>query len=298
MLSKTQIYQALFLQKVHSIHFLNEHMELIQFSDGTYWIAKTMSAHSWLGARDKNNIDFTEYVAKQIAQSHSFTHHAREWGKGQYVISIQDHWILFIPYVHGKVIENWDARQSYVLGDLLAAIHLLNLPKLGGKPFPAIGHIPEDAPTYVLDLTRECNANRLYALDDWVLSHRDIHAGNVLWENKNTPWLIDWESAGLIHPFVELLGLAMNCSGFARGEFHEGCFSAALAGYRHRAHRLPKADPVLWLLCFHSWLLWLSFNAVQKCDNEVKTTFEVLLLLNQKMPEMKRIYNAMSNEQQ
>lgn len=40
------------------------------------------------------------------------------------------------------------------------------------------------------------------------VSHNDINPGNVLWDGARA-WLVDWEVAGLAHPFYDLATLAM-----------------------------------------------------------------------------------------
>jgi aminoglycoside phosphotransferase (APT) family kinase protein len=41
-----------------------------------------------------------------------------------------------------------------------------------------------------------------------VVSHNDLNPGNVVWDGARA-WLIDWEAAGLSHPFYDLAALAM-----------------------------------------------------------------------------------------
>jgi len=41
-----------------------------------------------------------------------------------------------------------------------------------------------------------------------VVSHNDVNPGNVLWDGARA-WLVDWEVAGLTHPFYDLAALAM-----------------------------------------------------------------------------------------
>jgi aminoglycoside phosphotransferase (APT) family kinase protein len=41
-----------------------------------------------------------------------------------------------------------------------------------------------------------------------VVSHNDLNPGNVLWDGARA-WLVDWEVAGLTHPFYDLAVLAM-----------------------------------------------------------------------------------------
>jgi aminoglycoside phosphotransferase (APT) family kinase protein len=41
-----------------------------------------------------------------------------------------------------------------------------------------------------------------------VFSHNDLNPGNVLWDGARA-WLVDWDAAGLNHPFYDLAALAM-----------------------------------------------------------------------------------------
>jgi aminoglycoside phosphotransferase (APT) family kinase protein len=41
-----------------------------------------------------------------------------------------------------------------------------------------------------------------------VVSHNDVNPGNVVWDGTRA-WLVDWEVAGLNHPFYDLATLAM-----------------------------------------------------------------------------------------
>lgn len=40
-----------------------------------------------------------------------------------------------------------------------------------------------------------------------VVSHNDINPGNVLWDGTRA-WLIDWEAAGLMHPYYDIAALS------------------------------------------------------------------------------------------
>lgn len=52
------------------------------------------------------------------------------------------------------------------------------------------------------------------------LCHRDMDQKNVLWDGE-TPIIIDWESAGLMNPYRELVEVALSWSGFLSNSFDE-----------------------------------------------------------------------------
>ena len=41
-----------------------------------------------------------------------------------------------------------------------------------------------------------------------VVSHNDVNPGNLLWDGARA-WLVDWEVAGLTHPYYDLATLAL-----------------------------------------------------------------------------------------
>lgn len=63
-----------------------------------------------------------------------------------------------------------------------------------------------------------------------VLSHRDLDAKNVLW-NSDAPTIIDWESAGPIHPMHDFIETALYWSLDENNQFQPTHFEAFTKGY-------------------------------------------------------------------
>ncbi len=100
----------------------------------------------------------------------------------------------------------------------------------------------------------------------WALSHGDLHQQNVLWTDDNTPWIIDWESAGLQQPAKEAVVCALEWSGFVEGEPDLPTFRAFLQAY-HQEHLLSTEEALYGLdACFGNWLGWLRFCAQRALD--------------------------------
>ena len=57
-----------------------------------------------------------------------------------------------------------------------------------------------------------------------VLTHRDMSPNNVVWENGRLPIIIDWELVGLLHPTVDLIGMAFDWSVIRADEINEDPF--------------------------------------------------------------------------
>lgn len=288
-------YQSLFPQPVTRVELLHQtadyFVHLLVLDSGERFVAKQVGSKSWIGLRSSQDHEFAQIVAESVASRLHLTKAARRFGT-QYGIAWQDKLLFIIPFCQGEILSNWTKQQSNLLGSHLASIHRLRLSNEGGNPFPHIesAHFPQSTKS----LIRECNDNLSYRAHEWVVSHRDIHHHNVVWIDEECPNLIDWDSAGLIHPFVELIGLATNCCNLDKGEFLASHFSAAIEGYKAENGDLPAADAKLWGLCFHSWLLWLGFCIYQDRDEDVKQTLVSIDLLKETMPEMKSIYNSLA----
>jgi thiamine kinase-like enzyme len=56
--------------------------------------------------------------------------------------------------------------------------------------------------------TRLAESEVILARDDGqVLSHGDLNPTNILWDGKRV-WLVDWDRAGLSHPYLDLASIA------------------------------------------------------------------------------------------
>ena len=60
-------------------------------------------------------------------------------------------------------------------------------------------------PTWAIELEdRIAAADKLLKNDDrLVLCHCDFHPANILWDGRQV-WVVDWEQAGLAHPYLDL----------------------------------------------------------------------------------------------
>jgi len=211
--------------------------------------------------------------------------------KSHPVLRINDQLAVIRPYFHGNSFLTLSVKQAEILGMLLAKIHGLKLQSHGLEHLPEI-RWPVDIkyPVWLLDIVAQCNESIRYRADLWVCSHRDMHRGNILWQDKNTPHLIDWESAGLINPGVELAGLASNCAGVAVCQFDEHLFLATLRGYKAVALQLPTMDKIMWVQTWHSWLLWYAFLNLdgQKVDRE--NTMDILNFMQGVQMKIQQLY--------
>lgn len=274
---------------------LQHHVDLIELADQSKWICKKFSFPTWLGATTRQRLEFTQTIATIAANQLDLTFSARHTEANHFLLTVEGHFALILPYCEGNVLETIDCKQAYILGNKLAQLHLLHFPVQGAEIFPVIKPISKLAMEYtpwLRKLINHCNRYRDYDAQNWVVSHRDIHVNNIIWRNSETPHVIDWESAGYMHPFVELIGLAVNCAGMANSVFATEQFQATLLGYADYAGNLPKMDAILWGQTLHSWLLWLTYCLERGWEKDAWQTLRAIEFIHDTMEEMQRLYTT------
>jgi Ser/Thr protein kinase RdoA (MazF antagonist) len=203
---------------------------------------------------------------------------------GEVLHPIGNHTVLVHPWINGSLLasDTTAPHPAERIGKILARIHQLSLQFPEPLPSQEAG-FSEDTWTRLVqeseglgwdgacelravlpDLARWTgiltDAQRALG-KQWVVSHADLHQQNVLWSDERTPWLIDWESAGLQQPAKEAVVCALEWSGFVEGEPDLTLFRAFLQGYRQEAPLAAGEVPVGLRACFGNWLGWLLFCA-------------------------------------
>jgi thiamine kinase-like enzyme len=92
-----------------------------------------------------------------------------------------------------------------------------------------------------------------------VLSHGDLFPANVVWSEKLSPFIIDWEAAGYIHPQLELWNVGLNWGGILVDDVRPEFFTALLEGYRS-LKRPVFFDENMVHTGLGSWLAWLMYK--------------------------------------
>lgn len=235
-------------------------LDVVRLVDNSYWICKKFSKNNWLGPINFDQVMATESLAATVARKIGHTFAALKVDKNRLVLRIDDNFAVIRPYYHGQTDSTLSIAQAEILGMILAKIHCLKLINPRLMPFPKI-RLQEgvECPPWLMEIALQCDESVAYQADLWICSHRDLHMGNLIWQGKENVHLIDWESAGPIHPGVELVGLASNCAGIDKCQFDEALFTATLKGYKAVALELPAMDKILWIQTWHSWLLWYAF---------------------------------------
>lgn len=103
-----------------------------------------------------------------------------------------------------------------------------------------------------------------------VVSHRDLDQKNVLWRDDQTPYVIDWEAAGLINPTLELVGAALSWSGLVVGDVRKESFDAVIEAYRQAGGEIHDKSEVALHGLMGTWLGWLLFNMRRSLGESVE----------------------------
>lgn len=119
-----------------------------------------------------------------------------------------------------------------------------------------------------------------------VISHRDMDPKNVLWHD-DCPLVIDWESAGSIHPMQDLMETALYWSRDEAGIVHQTKFVSCIHAYEQKRER-SEVDwqRVLWY-GYLGKLKWLEYNLKRSLqiesassEDQTKGTRQVVPTIN------------------
>ena len=128
----------------------------------------------------------------------------------------------------------------------------------------------------------------LLNLTKTTISHRDLNPKNTLWQDKQTPIIIDWESAGLTNVYIELLEVALYWS---RDGNDSDCFKAVIDEYsKYRSIDYSKL-----LATTHAInegrFNWLAYNFRRSLDIECSSSAEQTLGTKQVILTVEAILN-------
>lgn len=265
--------------------------DLICLVDGTYWVCKKMHSESWIGPVTYQQLSFMQRLDEHLT-AHCFqkSQHYR------FIPFADNSYGIILPYQAGNVLSIVSTLQARLLGKRLAELHDLSDFLQGAEPFPKIALARDEAtPLWVHEWAKACNRRITAHKSEWVIAHRDLNLSNIIWNDASFPILIDWESAGWIHPTVDLIGLAVNCALKKNNLFEIENFQAVLEGYRHRNGQLPRDHDDFWIMMGHSWLLWYSYVLNHNWRDQATQCLQTLQVLKNLLPTLRQFYNSASD---
>lgn len=237
------------------------------------------------------------------------------------ILKTEDGYAIVYPWVEGRTLSENEITpaQAEIIGTLLAKIHQLGLqlPKLETpkKSKTTEEHwrkiltkakaenIPlmEGAEDNVLQLAGKIGEFRvqLHQLDiHMVVSHGDLDKKNVIWKDDNSPVIIDWESAGYVHPSIELMIAAQDWSDLKNNKGDLDLLKAVVSGYKNAGGKLRDFPETVFYGSIEATLNWLEYNIRRSYEKqfgeeerqlgrkEISTSMEELMLLNERKEEI------------
>lgn len=193
----------------------------------------------------QDRIERTEQINRQF-YSHGIKTVTAVCNNGSFTHKTEEAiWVAY-PWINAEPIGLIDETLCYEVGRLLAEIHNLAITeqyfnaatKYKQPDFSWKNQITklEDERLYPFvvaqkDLEQYSNIEHEQPeVDGLILSHGDVHIGNLLKTGKNLI-LVDWELCGSIEPYAELFDTALNMSGFCDIHTNIRFFENVVKGY-------------------------------------------------------------------
>lgn len=92
-----------------------------------------------------------------------------------------------------------------------------------------------------------------------VISHRDLDPKNVMWKD-DMPFIIDWEAAGYVNPFQELVEVLNYWTVDSNGDYDKGKFKAMMQAYTQNVDMSNVDWAAVLNGSFDGMLGWLAYN--------------------------------------
>lgn len=200
---------------------------------------------------------------------------------GSIVVSFQDDFYMIYNWLDGASIFPPAINEDHChkIGRILGTMHSMNLSLPGitkehdyAAIFPwnlYLEKAREQEATWITEYAEvldslpiwneQSNAAKQILSKSMVISHRDLDPKNVMW-SQGEPYLIDWEAAGYVNPYQELLEVLNYWADDGCGGLEEGRFKALLQSYRE----YKSTEQVDWnevLYSGYSGMLgWLDYS--------------------------------------
>ena len=201
---------------------------------------------------------------------------------GDVLQKVDNHFYLVFDWMEGESLKPYEINNIHCekIGTILAEIHKADFSELSitndgfdnGQSTNWNYYLQkgkENSSEWVklllenLDNLSNWNSKAICASEslssNMVISHRDLDSKNVMW-NQYNPVLIDWESAGYIHPMQDLIETAIYWSENEKGDIDKPRFFSFISGYKKRYGELQADWRIVLANGFSGKLGWLEYN--------------------------------------
>ncbi|MGE6555910.1 phosphotransferase [Exiguobacterium artemiae] len=283
-------------------------MFLLQTTTGTYAI-KLLNPIILSRPTARQNFIDSERIVTALAGEVSALPALTINGSALHQIGTQ--YYLVFPWVDGLTlpIHQVTPNHAELIGEQLAQIHTADLSSLPIQQTATSPKSPVPWDTFAEKIRQQGHTllepywTDLKRIKRWdneassalkqlrgtsVLSHRDLDAKNVLWKS-GAPILIDWESAGPIHPMHDFLETILYWSLDEQNHVRRDHFEAFVKGYHAAGGRIDyPLEPAL-SAGYASKLGWLAYSLSKALRLEPVTEKEQQVAVQQVLETLKAL---------
>ena len=200
---------------------------------------------------------------------------------GNHVLEFGGIWFMVFDWMEGASVfaPEITVKQCAQIGELLGKIHAADVEIAGMELSAEVRDVfdweelcqamkcgeQEYTPAFadflpeLLELDKEVVHALKISSSHQVISHRDLDPKNVMWQ-EGKPYIIDWEAAGYVNPFQELVEVINYWTGAVDGNYDYEKVATLIEAYRaYKEVRFVDWDTVL-LRSFDGMLGWLEYN--------------------------------------
>lgn len=255
-------------------------MYAVETTQGKYAI-KALNPQIMIRPKAMQNIINSERIAN-IVSNNVPALPAKQFN-GTSVQQLDNQYYLVFDWVEGRSLKPHEINKVHCekMGEIIADIHMTDFSVLGiDKNRPNItkltdwnyylqqgkinnsvwGNLILETIDQLYDWNvRAINAAKLLA-SNTVISHGDLDSKNVMWNQDDTPILIDWEASGHINPMRNLSETAIYWSENETGNIDKERFLAFIGGYKKRCGTLQANWKMVLENGYLGILGWLEYS--------------------------------------
>jgi thiamine kinase-like enzyme len=177
----------------------------------------------------KENFEQSEKIAYAFSRSQIPAVNSLPFD-GRNIIEHNQNFFIVYPFISGCILDETNLTSSHyqIIGHLYSLIHNTNI-QIPGVDTADYDCFSNEHWAMLINRSKRvnlrellptiCRWNELYQSTipelnkELVITHRDMHSQNILWDHSNDPHIIDWESAGMMNPMLEIIGYGLEWSG-------------------------------------------------------------------------------------
>ena len=203
--------------------------------------------------------------------------------EGKQIQCLDKDYYLVFPWINAVSVFGQDITFEHcrVMGEILGKIHYSKRQVEGVLPeadpfemfeweyyLQRVRSFPDEkqwimeyknAVSDIKNWNKEACRSHVYLSGNQVISHRDLDPKNVIWDEYK-PYVIDWESAGYVNPFQELLEVIHYWCGDGNGALDEKKIAVLAGAYSKYADMAGVDWNAVFSGSYMGMLGWLSYN--------------------------------------